>query len=267
MLRKVLRSLGFLAYLGTVMVIFVLAGYVSFNLFVRSGATRTPRVVGLPIEEARGLLTDQGLELRVEDEGRFHPSIPVEHVVRQSPGEGALVKRGSTVVVVPSLGPQRVNVPELSGQSVQAAQVLLSAAGLSLGRTVEVFGEDVAAGEVVAQQPRAESTVAPGTPIDLLVARQGSAATFVMPDLVYRDYDQVRRFFEDRGFRIGSVKFERYEGIRAGIILRQYPEAGHPLGRGDTIGLVVAATRQEGVSEPLVESAAAAVADPPPHGP
>jgi serine/threonine-protein kinase len=188
-------------------------------------------------------------------------------VARQNPAEGALVKRGSTVVVVPSLGPQRVSVPELSGQSVQSAQVLLAAAGLSLGRTVEVFGEDVTAGEVVAQQPRAESTVAPGTPIDLLVARQGSAATFVMPDLIYRDYGRVRRFFEDRGFRIGSVKFERYEGIRPGVILRQYPEAGHPLGRGDTIALVVAAARPDAAAEPLVEPAAAAASDPLPQGP
>lgn len=267
MLRKVLRSLGFLAYLGTVFALFVLAGYVSFNLFVRSGATRTPRLVELSMQEARDVLADQGLRLRVEEDGRFHPSIPTEHVVKQSPGEGALVKRGSVVEVVPSLGPQRVSVPDLAGQSVQGAQVQLAAAGLSLGRTVEVFGEDTPAGEVVAQQPGAESAVAPGTPIDLLVARKGSAAAFVMPDLVYRDYDDVRRFFETRGFRIGSVKYERYEGIPSGAILRQYPEAGHPLGRGETLALVVAATRREAGAEPLVESQTGAAAEAPNEGP
>jgi serine/threonine-protein kinase len=263
-LRKILRALGILAYLGVVTVLFVLAGYVSFNLFVRSGATRTPELAGLSIDDARDLLADQGLRLRVEEDGRYDTSIPAEHVVQQTPREGALVKRGSAVSVVPSLGPQRVPVPDLAGQSVQSAQVLLAAAELALGRTVEVYGRDAAAGAVVAQQPRAGNTVAPGATVDLLVARKGSGTTFVMPDLVYRDYDEVRRFFEGRGFRIGSVKFERYEGIRPGIILRQFPLAGHPLGRGDTISLVVAAARQAADDAPVLETAAAPT---PPAGP
>lgn len=245
MLRKVLRIAGFLAYLLLVVLVFGLAAYVSFNLFVRSGATRTPGLAGLSIEEARQLLVDQGLELRVDEDGRYDDQVPVEHVIRQSPSEGALVKRGSTVQVVPSLGPQRIPVPELHGQGVQSAQVLLAAAGLALGRTVEVFDRETDPGLVVGQAPPAGQTVAPGAAVDLLLAREGSAESFVMPDLVYREYDPVRRFFETRGFRLGSVKYERYEGIRPGVILRQFPLAGHPLGRRDTISLVVAAERDE----------------------
>lgn len=245
MLPRPVRILGFVAYLALVIAVFGLAAYVSFSLFVRSGATRTPDLEGLPVEEARQVLRDQGLELRVDEEGRFHDRIPAEHAVQQNPGAGELVKRGSRVVVVPSLGPQRIPVPQLQGQGVQSAQVLLAAAGLSLGRTVEVFSADEDPGMVVAQEPAAGETVAPGSAVDLLLARKGSAEAFVMPDLVYREYDRVRLFFESRGFRLGSVKFERYEGIRPGVILRQYPPAGHPLGRDDTIALVVAAERRE----------------------
>lgn len=265
MLQKVLRVAGFLAYLLVVVLVFGLAAYTSFNLFVRSGATRTPALAERSVQEARELLRDQGLELRVEENGRYHDRIPLDHVMLQNPAEGALVKRGSTVVVVPSLGPQRVPVPDLEGQGLQSAQVLLAAAGLGLGRTVEVFDAETDPGLVVAQSPAAGKTVAPGATIDLLLAREGSAEAFVMPDLVYREYDFVRGFFERRGFRLGSVKYERYEGIRAGIILRQYPLAGHPLGRRDTISLVVAAEREA----PGVEGAlgAAAAAAPAPGGP
>lgn len=241
MLQKVLRTLGFLAYLGLVATVFVLAAYVSFSLFVRSGTTRAPELTGLPVEEARQLLRDQGLELRVEENGRYDDAVPADHVVRQDPSEGALVKRGSSVAVVPSLGPQRIAVPDLGGQGLQSAQVLLAASGLSLGRTVEVFGDETATGTVVGQQPPAGTNVAPGGAVDLMLAREGSSVSFVMPDLVYREYDRVQRFFETRGFRLGSVKYERYEGIRPGVILRQYPQAGHPLRREDTIALVVAA--------------------------
>lgn len=249
MLRRLLRALGFLAYLAVVVTVFALAAYASFNLFVKSGATRTPDLAGLPVEEARRLLRDQGLEIRVEEEGRFDDAVPADRVVVQQPSEGALVKRGTAVVVVPSLGPQRIPVPALDGQGLQSAQVLLAAAGLALGRTVEVFSPGQAAGMVVAQEPAAGQPVAPGTSVDLLLARPGSGETFVMPDLVYREYDRVQRFFEGRGFRLGSVKYERYEGIRPGVILRQFPLAGHPVDRANPISLVVAAELREAPAE------------------
>lgn len=241
MLRKALRALGFVAYLAFVVAVFGLAAYVSFSLFVRSGVTRTPGLVGIDLDDARDLLADQGLELRAEEGGRYNPQVPANHVVQQNPSEGTLVKRGSAVVVVSSLGPQRVEVPALAGQGLPSAQVLLDAAGLALGRTVEVFGNDAAPGSVVAQEPAAGQTVSPGAAVDLLLARGDSLPAYVMPDLVYRDYDSVRRFFESQGFQLGSVKYERYEGVRAGVILRQFPRAGHPLDRHEPISLVVAA--------------------------
>jgi beta-lactam-binding protein with PASTA domain len=61
-----------------------------------------------------------------------------------------------------------------------------------------------------------------------------------MPDLVYRDYEAVRPYFEQLGFKLGNVKFERYEGVAAGVILRQFPLPGHPVSRDEAISLVVA---------------------------
>ncbi|MCZ6727052.1 MAG: PASTA domain-containing protein, partial [Acidobacteria bacterium] len=75
--------------------------------------------------------------------------------------------------------------------------------------------------------------------VDLYLATSSRAGTFLMPDLVYRDYERVRRFFEARDFRLGSVKFEPYESMAPGIVLRQFPLAGHPLRRQDAISLVV----------------------------
>ena len=66
------------------------------------------------------------------------------------------------------------------------------------------------------------------------------AERYIMPDLVYRSYEGIRPYFEQRGFNFGSVKFERYEGVAAGVVLRQYPQAGHPVTKQDNISLVVA---------------------------
>lgn len=225
------------------MALFVLASYLAFSLFVRSGVTRTPDVGGLTPEEAAALVSEQGLRLAdVAAAGRYSETVPAGKVVEQRPRPGSLVKRGSPVETVLSLGPQRLSVPDLEGLALPSAQVALAAAGLSLGRTVRIYSGHAEPGTVVEQQPPASTTVAKATPVDLLVAHSAGTEVYLMPDLVYRDYEEVRRFFQRRSFRLGSVRFEPYEGAAEGVILRQFPLAGHPVSRRDSISLVVATT-------------------------
>jgi serine/threonine-protein kinase len=244
--RKLLRFLGFSAYVVVVVMVFVASAYGAFNLFVTSGATRVPEVVGLGREEARVRLSDAGLELSLaEGSGRYHAQVPAGHVIEQSPSASALVKRGAAVGVVVSLGPQRSTVPELEGKSLQSAQVTLAAGGLALGPTLKVFSPGAAAGVVVAQAPGPGALVSPAAEVRVFLAQGGGGRRMVMPDLVYRDYEEVRAFFERAGLRLGRVNFEVYEGARQGTILRQFPLAGHPLTAADAISLVVATSDDE----------------------
>ena len=241
MLARLLRLIGFVAYAGAVLLVFIAAGYVSFNLFVRSGVTTVPELVGLTESEAQARLADAGLELRVgEDDRRFDETVALGLILQQDPGQGGLVKQGSAVEAFVSLGQELVEVPDLSGQALQAAQVTLNAAGLGLGRTAGVYSPTGEPGTVVDQSPRPGERVGRAQAVELFLCLEGRAETYVMPDLVYRDFDGVRAFFERREFRLGSVKFESYEGISPGVVLRQYPLPGHPLRRRDVISLVVA---------------------------
>lgn len=241
MASKALRALGFLAYAGLLVVAFAVAAYVAFSLFVRSGVTQVPELVGRPAQEVEGVLAERGLELRENpDGGRYDDAVPAGHVARQKPKAGALVKRGSGVEVIVSLGPQLVEVPDLAGRALASAQVTLQANGLGVGETTDVYATGAVPGTVVEQVPAAGARVSNATPVDLYLALEDVASVYLMPDLIYRDYDQVRRFFEARGFRMGNVKFEPYENIPAGTVLRQFPLPGHPLARREAISLVVA---------------------------
>lgn len=243
--RWVQRSMRWglrLAYAGGALVLCGLAAYASFSLFVRSGVTSVPNLQGLTEVEAERVLVDQGLGLiRLEGADGYDEQVGVGMILRQDPTPRTLVKRGSDVAVALSLGPQVIAVPTLAGKTVPAAQVELAAAGLVVGRTVNVYhrGET---GTVVEQQPAAGMIAAPGETVDLVVGRGDLGSFYLMPDLVYRNYEEARRFFQQRGFRVGSVKFEVYSGIREGVILRQFPLAGHPLRRNDAISLVVSTT-------------------------
>jgi beta-lactam-binding protein with PASTA domain len=239
---KLLRGFGCLAYAVLVCVIFGLAAYTSFSVFVRSGATTVPSVEGMSQTDAANALADQGLVLRTAKEtGRYDDKVPAGLVARQSPDAKSFVKRGSPVNVVLSLGPRRVKVPDLRGKDLGGAQLGLSGTGLAFGRILLALAPHrEAPGSVIEQDPDPNASVPPATGVDVLVAMAVPVERYVMPDLVYRNYDQVRPYFEQRGFKLGNVKFERYEGVAAGVILRQFPLPGHPVSHEDAISLVVA---------------------------
>jgi beta-lactam-binding protein with PASTA domain len=241
--RKLLRVLGMLAYAAFVVLAFTLAAYLSFSFFVRSGVTPVPSVVGMTRAEATNALLERGIAVRaVAAKGRYDDTVPVGRVLRQIPDARTLVKRGSGVQLVLSLGPQRVDVPDLAAKTFPVAQVALSGSGLIVGKTLSAFIPGHETGTVVAQDPDAGAAVPPASPVDVLLALPAPGERYIMPDLVYQQYDRVRTFFEREKFRIGNVKYERYEGVAAGVILRQFPLPGHPLSQDDPVSLVVATT-------------------------
>ncbi len=245
MLSRLLRGLGCLAYALLVVVVFGLAAYTSFSLFVRSGVTTVPSVVGMSRGDAANVLADQGLTLQSgqegKEEGRYDDKVPAGRVARQTPDPRTLMKRGRPVRVIVSLGPRRVTVPDLRGKTLPAAQAAISGTGLALGHILGTLAPNhEAPGSVIEQDPDPNAAVPPATGVDLLLAMAAPGARYVMPDLVYRNYDQVRPYFETLGFKFGNVKFERYEGVAAGVILRQFPLPGHSLSHEDAVSLVVA---------------------------
>ena len=240
MVSRLITGLSRVAYAAALLVVFGLSAYFSFNYFVRRGVVAVPDLAGLSEDDAKALLVDHGLSLRrTAGSGRPDDTVPAGRVLEHRPKAGSLVKRGAAIEVVLSLGQRLARVPDLAGQAVGAAQVSLTARGLALGRVLGVASSSVEPGNVVGQFPAADTEIGHSGSVDLLVALDRGPDRFLMPDLVNLRYEPVRRFFEAQGLHFGSVTFEPYEGLPAGVVLRQQPFAGHPLSRHQAISLVV----------------------------
>ncbi|HVR28300.1 MAG TPA: PASTA domain-containing protein [Thermoanaerobaculia bacterium] len=245
MSRRLLRALGHLVWAGVLLAGFVLSSYLAFNGFVRRGEVILPEVVGLSLDEAEARLATAGIAVRWQKErDRFDADVPPGKVVLQIPKGGTPAKRRSVVEVALSRGRELVEVPDLAGQPMPTVLVHLRAAGLTVGRSFGIYAPGGAEGVVVLQAPSPGARVDPATPVDLFLRLADTGESYVMPDLIYRQYDGVREFFERRGFRLGSVKYELYEGVAPGVVLRQHPLAGHRLRPRDVISLVVADGRR-----------------------
>lgn len=239
MLVRLLAVAGRLFRGLALLFLFVLTAYLSFNLWVRRGATAVPELAGRGEDEARARLVEHGLGFRLADFGRFSDEVPAGLVLESRPAAGSFVKRGAEIEVVMSRGEHRVAVPDLGGKSRAAARLTLEGEGLTAGATLEVLSDRGPAGTVIGQSPTPGREVPAGAPVTLLVAREGASPAWVMPDLVARRYEPVRATLEAQGFRFGNVAVEPYEGAVAGTILRQTPSPGHPLRREDAISVVV----------------------------
>jgi eukaryotic-like serine/threonine-protein kinase len=107
-----------------------------------------PKVVGLTIAVAVRRLQAAGLKTR---QRVIFASAPAGRVVAQRPATGTTVKKGSTVALSVSKGPQRVRVPNVVGRSRDDAVGRIKKAGL----VPAVFSVPSQAprGSVVAQNP------------------------------------------------------------------------------------------------------------------
>ena len=73
----------------------------------------------------------------------------------------------------------------------------------------------------------------------MLTNRGAPESRIVMPDLVGKDAESVRARLEKFGFKVGSARFETYEGVRPNTILKQFPPAGYPLSNREVVSLTV----------------------------
>jgi beta-lactam-binding protein with PASTA domain len=122
-----------------------------------------PAVAGEDADAAGEALEEAGFRVRVTE--AFDEEVARGRAVRTEPASGETARRGDTVTLVVSRGPELVGVPDLAGTDGDAAVRRLEALGLT-ARRVDVPGGD---GEVLSQQPAAGKQVRKRTPVTVYV--------------------------------------------------------------------------------------------------
>ena len=150
-----------------------LIGYAISGYWISPGAVfasehAVPRVLELPVTEAREQLGKLGFRVRVDGE-RPHPGIPQGAVLWQDPPPETVVPPNSTVQLVLSGGPAPVTVPDVVGLSLQYAEAIIQAAGLKLGR-VDKVASGQEADVVLSVRPPPGNGRPPGSRVELLVS-------------------------------------------------------------------------------------------------
>lgn len=213
--------------------------YIAMPVIVhRSGVVEVPSLTGLPLEDAEAALREMGLTLR-EVGGIYDAEMLEGRVVKQEPAAGTSVRKARSVSVVLSKGPDMATVPELQGESLRHARMLLSRMGLGQGSVAHTYSAQMPADYVIGTDPPAGTALHKGSTVSMLVSLGAEGADFVMPDLRGLPlYDTVFAL-EDMGFSITIVGSRRPSlfNRREATIDMQRPLPGKRIRKGDEIQL------------------------------
>jgi serine/threonine-protein kinase len=205
---------------------------------VHRGTLAVPDFTSASLIDAEQRAHDLGLVVRLGEDGVFSATVSPGGIAAQDPHPGFHVKTGSAVTVWLSLGSETATVPDVRGESLPSALRLIEQVGLRPGHRAQVRAQ-ADADTVIATSPTTGRRVAPDSEVDVLVNVSPRRELWVMPSLLSRSLDSVRRFCRHYRLRLGQVHDVAYSGVPSGIVLRQYPPAGSPLSPSDIVSVWV----------------------------
>lgn len=203
--------------------------------------TVVPNVVGKTADEAEKLLNDSSLGFRYDQNYVYSDTYPADSIVSQSEDAGDIIDKNSTIILVVSKGPERIQVPDnIENSDLEQVTKELEALGLKWEITYEYSDKKI--GTVLSSTPSEQAAVAKNDVIKLTVSRgqkNTGESTAVIPNLINKEEAKAEEKISESGFNVGEVRYEFSDTVEKGIVIRQTIKSGGTAPRGTSIGLVI----------------------------
>ena len=129
-------------------------------------------LVGMEYRQARVLLTDMGLDLKITTETVSSDKYGADAVIETVPAADEPLVAGQTVILRVSTGPETVTVPSFTGQDIANAVQNAQDLGLTVGEITYDTFSFAPQGQVIEQSIKSTSEVPGGTKISFTVSGQ-----------------------------------------------------------------------------------------------
>ena len=197
-------------------------------------STTVPKVAGSTTLVAQRALTTANLASKVVRS--FDETIKAGVVLAADPPAGRNVRRGSTVTLTVSQGPERYGVPKLAGLAQAQAKQLLTDARLTVGQVSQAFSETVPLDQVISTLPAADTSVKRATAVALVISK--GRQPIQVQDWTGKPADQAIKALTDAKLKVDATKQDWSTTVPSGSVISQSPATG-TLFQGDPVTLVV----------------------------
>ncbi len=209
------------------------------SIVVSGGPSSAPliNVAGLSAAKAEARLHKAGYKTTKKAESS--KTLEAGLVIGTEPPAETEVQEGRLVTLLVSSGPAPVRVPDVTGQSQEAAEATLTNAELAVGAITRRVSSTQNPGTVLAQSPAAGSSVRVGDKVELTVAR--APKEVAIPGVVGAAEAVAVAHLKAAGLHPVTVTAATTEAAQVGVVLKQSPEAGTKARKGATVTITVGA--------------------------
>ena len=202
-----------------------------------------PDVVGKTKDEAKQILEDKGLKVKIVYEKS--DSIPIDQVMKCDPVAPTQVAAGDEITLTVSSGTDAtfVKVPNLQGMTETAAKATLDAQKLKLGTVSEEFNDSIQEGKICRQDVEAKSDVTEGSTINVWISK-GRDPQVTVPNVVGMSQDAAKAALEQAGLKLGNIS-QTENTAPAGQVISQTVAANSKANRDTAVDIAVSTGKQE----------------------
>lgn len=248
--------IGFFRFLLVILLLTVVAmtsAIVTMHFAIHGAEVAVPDFHGLTLADAGQRGARAGLTLHVENH-LYSTDVPAGRIANQSPVAGAIVRSGWRVWLTQSLGPQKIAIPDVTGNEQRVAEIEIRRAGLQVGSVATLPQPGAKPGTVISQSPAADASGVASPVVNLLVAAPEASAPnppqFVMPDVIGQSYTAASQSLSRAGLIVAPAIVQPVAVAAAGenptappplsgTITAQSPQAGFPVDPTKPIQLTV----------------------------
>jgi serine/threonine-protein kinase len=171
----------------------------SVNLVVSTGAPKVtvPSVIGLNEDDAKAKLETDDYQFEVKTETRESSDEPGT-VLDQDPIKGKEVEKGSTVTLTVAKAEEKETVPDVLGQSCDAAKAQMAANNL-VGNCVDTpTDDDSQVGKVIGTTPSANTPVDKNSAVQIQIGQKVEKKQ--VPSVIGQTVGQAKQTLNAQGF-------------------------------------------------------------------
>ena len=235
----------FLVGLGAVFATLIVLGASIFAWLFWQPSSNQPEFVDVPallkltVEEAEVLLAEDELTLVVK-ESIVDEQLLNGQIVKQDPLAEKLVERGSVISVTVVANPdiEQVEVVDVVGQSIGDAQRALDAAAFTY-TVSHAYHNDLEAGKIIEQTPKAGGSVEVGSNVSLVVSNGPETVNVSVPNIYNVTTETAKIALRNAGLQVGHITEKYNDTIMAGYVMSQGVSAGKQVEQGTMIEFVV----------------------------
>jgi serine/threonine-protein kinase len=201
---------------------------------VSKGAQRptVPTVTGRPVDQAISALQQAGLGIGPQRQ-QGDPTVPAGSVIGTDPAAGTQVAANTPVTLIVSSGPQPVDLPDVTGESVDQATSDLQSAGFQVKVDPNQVFSDQDPGTVAAMSPP-PGTSQQGVTVTLTVSKGQQQVT--VPDVTGLSEKDAQKQLKQAGFKVRTLGFSLFGGAR---VHSQTPGGNGQAALGSTVTIWV----------------------------